>query len=381
MSEIPAGSYTVGLDPPGVESSKARKVNVDTFFLDTFEVTNAEYDAFVQTVGAPSATSWPGGRLPDDKVDHPVEGVEFVWAQAYCAALSKRLPTEAEWEAAARGTDASLYPWGSDRAAVDIDRAGSRPVGSSGNVSEFGVHDTVASAWEWVDEPYDPVSGGQRVRHGGANGRVRDGAAMRQVVDPANRSVVAETGFRCAANGVDPSAAPGVFTTDLELPEVPPPVTTAPVTGSGPGTVVVDDNFEQRTSGFRSEAGDELRLRLLRAELVPPRGDGHQRPDRFHGRLQLLQRLDRDPCPCRRHADRERSGPLRPRRAGHRRSAPATGSRRPEPPADFVAFTIDPRAGRWALLQETAAQPLRVVQSGPLPAGTQGLRRRRRPTG
>lgn len=369
MSAVDGGTYEVGLDPQGAESAKLRKVEVGTFHLDTFEVTNQQYDAFVQRIGAPPATSWPGGRVPDDKLDHPVKGVEFDWASAYCRSLSKRLPTEAEWEVAARGPKALEYPWGADRSAVDIDSAGTRPVGSTaGNVSPFGVHDTVGSVWEWVAEPYDPVAEGRQVRHGGENGRVRDGAAMRQVVDPANKSVVAETGFRCAADEVSDSVQPGQFNAEIDLPERGATATTVADNGSGPGTVLVDDNFEQRTSGFREEAGERYAF-------------GYYAPSWYHLEatgtgVQTVSvggySYNDASIETHVHVDGAQTGDGRVRyglvvrAVGELRNPPVTAG--PPRPTSFVAFTIDPRAGRWELLRETATEPLRAVQSGPLPA-------------
>ncbi|MEZ5233039.1 MAG: SUMF1/EgtB/PvdO family nonheme iron enzyme [Acidimicrobiales bacterium] len=368
MSPVDAGTFAVGLDPPGAESAALREVELAAFHLDTFEVTNQQYDAFVQRIGAPPATSWPGGRVPDDELDHPVKGVEFDWASAYCRSLSKRLPTEAEWEAAARGPDALTYPWGEDRTAVDIDTAGTRPVGSTeGNISPFGIHDTVASVWEWVDEPYEPVADGQRVRHGGENGRVRDGAAMRQVVDPANASVVAETGFRCAADEVSDSVQPGQFSRDITLPERSVTATSVVGTGRGPGTVLVDDNFEQRTSGFREEAGETYAF-------------GYYAPSWYHleatgSGVQTVSvggySYSNASIETHVHVDGAETGNGRVRyglvvrAVGEVREPPVLQG--PPRPTDFIAFTIDPRAGRWELLVESEAQPLRAVQSGALP--------------
>ncbi|MFN0028953.1 MAG: SUMF1/EgtB/PvdO family nonheme iron enzyme [Acidimicrobiales bacterium] len=375
MSTIPAGTYTVGLNPAGAESSGARQVRLDAFLVDSFEVQNRQYDAFVQQVGAPPATTWPGGKVPDAILDHPVRGVPWIWARAYCNALSKRLPTEAEWETAARGSKASLYPWGDNRSLVDIDTAGTRPTGSTtGNRSEFGVSDTVASVWEWVDEPYEPVTSGQQVRHGGENGRVRDGAAMRQAVEPGNLSAIAETGFRCAAEKVDPATVPLTFNLDLPMPK-----RAADFSESSPDrpeNVLVNDLFEDRASGFREASG-------------PDHAMGYYAPSWYHleatgtgvqtvatGGYSFRDVIVETHV----HVDgtlsaggRVRYG-LVVRASGDFRAPPNTGG--PARVANFMAFTIDPRAGRWELLIE-GDQALRVLQSGALPAGVRGFDRAR----
>ncbi len=375
MSTIPTGTFTVGLNPPGAESAGARQVRLGAFHLDSFEVLNRQYDAFVQQVGAPPATIWPGGKVPDPILDHPVRGVPWIWARAYCNALSKRLPSEAEWEAAARGSKATLYPWGDNRSQVDIDTAGTRPAGSTvGNRSEFGVFDTVASVWEWVDEPYEPVTNSQQVRHGGENGRVRDGAAMRQAVEADNLSAIAETGFRCAADAVDAATAPLTFNLDLPLPKKP-----GDFAGSAPDgddTVLVDDLFEDRSSGFREAAGADYAI-------------GYYAPSWYHleatgARVQTVATggysLQDAAIETHVHVDgtlsaggRVRYG-LVVRATGDFRPPPSTGG--PSRVANFVAFTIDPRAGRWELLAEDD-QPMRALQSGPLPPGVRGFDRAR----
>ncbi|MEZ5263241.1 MAG: SUMF1/EgtB/PvdO family nonheme iron enzyme [Acidimicrobiales bacterium] len=371
MSPVDAGTYTLGVDKPEPNGAETLTLTQDlaAFHVDMFEVSNEEYNRFVVEKGAPPPASWPGGRFPGDDVAlEPVQGVSYGWASAYCASLGKRLPTEAEWEAAARGPDALTYPWGEDRTAVDIDTAGTRPVGSTeGNISPFGIHDTVASVWEWVDEPYEPVADGQRVRHGGENGRVRDGAAMRQVVDPANASVVAETGFRCAADEVSDSVQPGQFSRDITLPERSVTATSVVGTGRGPGTVLVDDNFEQRTSGFREEAGETYAF-------------GYYAPSWYHleatgSGVQTVSvggySYSNASIETHVHVDGAETGNGRVRyglvvrAVGEVREPPVLQG--PPRPTDFIAFTIDPRAGRWELLVESEAQPLRAVQSGALP--------------
>ena len=112
MVAVPAGAYPVGSATPGAEAAAARAVTLAAFHVDTLEVANADYNRFVQSQGAPAARSWPLGRMPEDKANHPVTGVEWGWAQAYCVSLGKRLPRDAEWEAAARGPAGLDVPLG-----------------------------------------------------------------------------------------------------------------------------------------------------------------------------------------------------------------------------------------------------------------------------
>ena len=109
MVAIPAGSYRIGADTASSEAVKSRSISIGAFFIDTFEVTNAQYGRFIDVAGAPIPSGWIRGRIPDGKDSHPVVGVAWDWAEAYCAALSKRLPGDAEWEAVERGTNSKLY--------------------------------------------------------------------------------------------------------------------------------------------------------------------------------------------------------------------------------------------------------------------------------
>jgi formylglycine-generating enzyme required for sulfatase activity len=165
--EVPAGNYVIGRDPG---ESRQRLVDVDAFELTRTPVTNAQYELFVAETGAEMPPHWQGlgGHLDD----HPVTFVDWHEASAYCAWAGGRLPTEAEWEKAARGTDGRTYPWGDEedegRAAVGpgIKHGSTSPVGSHpGGASPYGLLDMAGNVWEWTSTEYPP---GERVLRGGS---------------------------------------------------------------------------------------------------------------------------------------------------------------------------------------------------------------------
>jgi formylglycine-generating enzyme required for sulfatase activity len=115
MVEIPAGGFTMG------EGQGARRVYLDGFYMAKYQVTNAEYNAFANAAGGIRLPRyWRGGTFPEDKTNHPVLWVSWIDAQKYCAWRSREsgrvvtLPTEAQWEKAARGPQGFRYPWGND---------------------------------------------------------------------------------------------------------------------------------------------------------------------------------------------------------------------------------------------------------------------------
>jgi formylglycine-generating enzyme required for sulfatase activity len=215
---VPRGVFTMGDD----ENAPRREIYTDGFYIDKFEVTAGRYAGFMKATGPI--------RPPEgwDEIDLargaqlPVTGVDWHDAQAYCRWAGKRLPTEAEWEKAARGDDGRLYPWGDETPSPEranfansspkaydggLTPAGAHPAGRS----PFGVHDMAGNAAEWVADwyaegmaradtrnPQGPQTGKARVVRGG--GRFDPGERMaatrRYYASPHQRSE--DIGFRCA---------------------------------------------------------------------------------------------------------------------------------------------------------------------------------------
>ena len=202
MLRIDAAPYVVGIPQPDDFHNSQQEIPLEAFWIDAFEVTNAQYQQYLQASGEPPPAIWPGQE------GHPVKGVSWEQAVAYCTWLNKRLPTEAEWEAAGRGPGANppIFPWGDDPGvggAVDnLPRTETYPVGTVPfNISPFGVYDLVGNVWEWVAEPYAPVVEGNQVLRGGRHGLLRD-LAYRQPAEPNDERFIPFTGFRCAAGRV-----------------------------------------------------------------------------------------------------------------------------------------------------------------------------------
>ena len=251
MVEVIGGLYSLGTDRPEANDSETltqADVNVQRFFIDATEVTNAQWKTFVDTAAAAIPSSWGRSGFAEDLNEHPVVGVNWEWAVAYCEALDKRLPSEAEWEVAARGPDALVYPWGDDVTAGNLpDIEGTYPVGSvATNVSPVGAFDMVGNAWEWVADTYDArVNPDFRVLRGGQNGYLRE-TMTRLPVDPQRSNAFTVAGFRCAADDVDSSVTPLVFRTDYTVPDV----TNEPIEVELPAGVLIRDSFTDSTSGW-----------------------------------------------------------------------------------------------------------------------------------
>ncbi len=203
MMKIGTGAYTVGRDAPSQSYVPPQQVNLAEFWLDQYEVTNAQFAEYLAQTNQQPPASWPEGQMPADQADHPVKGLTWNIAAAYCQWAQKRLPTEAEWEVAARGPEGRLFPWGDDQNAVKLPQSGTYPAGSKPtNQSAFGVFDMAGNVWEWVGDPYVPVTEGNRVLRGGENGFLKD-MAYRLIGPPTQESIIKTAGVRCAADKVN----------------------------------------------------------------------------------------------------------------------------------------------------------------------------------
>ncbi|HLB02556.1 MAG TPA: formylglycine-generating enzyme family protein [Nitrospiria bacterium] len=184
MIFIPSGEFIMGSDRVDTEGQSAefgsmkpwfadehpqRKVNLATFYIDRHEVTNANFAEFVRgtqsTLGGPAPPFWQDGRPPPGQELLPVTQITWSEANAFCKWAGKRLPTEAEWEKAARGTDGREYVWGNDYKSglantgdapnKKLMQVGSYPMSKS----PYGVEDMVGNVWEWTSDWYQTYPG------------------------------------------------------------------------------------------------------------------------------------------------------------------------------------------------------------------------------
>ncbi|OGK05740.1 MAG: hypothetical protein A2W80_04535 [Candidatus Riflebacteria bacterium GWC2_50_8] len=182
MIEIKGGVYVLGSERGNYDERPVRKVQLETFWIDKHEVTCAQYQRFLEDVrkhghlwchpNAPANKdhtpfhtyawalkfSWVGGQPPRGMGNYPVVLADWYDAYAYAKWAGKRLPTEDEWEAAARGGDGREYPWG-NTFSHDRCNAGDQPlaVGSfPDGVSPWGVFDMAGNAAEWTTTAYEP---------------------------------------------------------------------------------------------------------------------------------------------------------------------------------------------------------------------------------
>jgi formylglycine-generating enzyme required for sulfatase activity len=203
MVRIEGNVYTVGLTTSDKEHAPIRQVELTEFWLDQREVTNAQFAAFLAQTDNQPLADWPSGGVAEAEENQPVKGVTWDMAAAYCSWARKRLPTEAEWEVAARGAEGRLFPWGDNPRAVQLPRSGTYAVGTkTTNQSPFGVFDMAGNVWEWVGESYAPVPEGQKVLRGGSNDFLKD-MAYRLQGDPNVPTMYASAGLRCAADQVN----------------------------------------------------------------------------------------------------------------------------------------------------------------------------------
>jgi formylglycine-generating enzyme required for sulfatase activity len=195
--EVPSGDYPVGRD-----ADSTRPVDVEPFELSRTPVTNEQYRLFVEATGAPAPPHWPAAG------DLPVTFVDWFDASAFCAWAGGRLPTGAEWEKAARGTDGRTWPWGDEPDATRAHVGAGPKHGAPAPVdahpegaSPYGVLDLAGNVWEWVADELAP---GERALRGGSfasPGLAWARCAMRSRSRPVRRQ--SHIGFRVARGGAN----------------------------------------------------------------------------------------------------------------------------------------------------------------------------------
>lgn len=240
MVLVPAGSFLMGSDKKvdrlayRVEMPQ-RSVYLDAFEIDKYEVTALQYLKFVLATNRSPQIDWryDGGNFQETMAHHPVMHVSWYDADTYCKWAGKRLPTEAEWEKAARGENGLIYPWGNQSAGLS--RANFGRTGLSGpvrdrperlllyppiisvdkyenSVSPYGVHQMIGNVAEWVADWYEkdyyatapernpkgPETGTQKAFRGGGwmDSTTTMRVAMRNGTDPTTK--INWLGFRCA---------------------------------------------------------------------------------------------------------------------------------------------------------------------------------------
>ncbi|MEW6030094.1 MAG: formylglycine-generating enzyme family protein [Chloroflexota bacterium] len=193
MVYVPEGEFEMGSDSGEKDEQPVHTIYLDAFWIDQTEVTNAMYAQCVQAGkckqprSGKSFTRWSYYNNPEFE-NHPVVFVDWYDARTYCEWASRRLPTEAEWEKAARGADGRVYPWGDSSPNAnllnfDSDFGDTAEVGRySAGASPYSALDMAGNVWEWVydwygesfyasslmSNPTGPASGGYRVIRGGA---------------------------------------------------------------------------------------------------------------------------------------------------------------------------------------------------------------------
>ena len=187
MILIPAGEFLMGSDPQKDQDAYNDEQPQHTVYLPDYSmaktpVTNVQYAAFVERTNHSQPEHWEAGKPPRGKEDHPVVHVSWHDAVAYCNWLAEttgkpyRLPTEAEWEKGARGTDGRICPWGDEWDAercntVEGGSGDTTPVGAyPEGASPYGVQDMCGNVWEWTADWYNEKQGIREVRGGSWHG-------------------------------------------------------------------------------------------------------------------------------------------------------------------------------------------------------------------
>ncbi len=181
MVLVPGATFTLGRDNAARNEGPSRSVKLGTFYMDQHEVINAQFDRYRRAAHQASANE--KGDSGDSDPNRPVVMVTHGEAAAYAAWAGKALPTEAQWELAARTTDGRLHPWGADPPSWEKHREARQvdPVFSFlRDMSPYGAFDLAGNVWEWTADGYD-IKMYQSIKNGQANPTGPTRAAERSV--------------------------------------------------------------------------------------------------------------------------------------------------------------------------------------------------------
>lgn len=224
MVLVPGGDFIMGSDKGDEDEAPAHRVRLHAFYIDKFEVTNGRFAKYVEAIQSEPPWGFSDKETPVIHADRPVRWVNWMDAMGYCLWVGKRLPTEAEWEKAARGTDERVYPWGNDpptpiHAVYGLKEGGEETVSVIGDhhmgQSPYGAQDLAGNLYEWVMDwyaedfyssfinspainPRGPAEGTAKVQRGGSyvNTPYRLRSSFRTKADPTEQDP--NVGFRCA---------------------------------------------------------------------------------------------------------------------------------------------------------------------------------------
>ena len=159
MVLIPAGEFDFGVDGGSPDERPKRRIKLDAYYIDKFEVTNAQFKLV-----------FPDHTFNEQRADYPVSGVGWKQAAEYAEAVDKRLPTEMEWEKAARGSRGREYPWGTSfssefaNVSGDVPEAHLMKIGQfREGASEYGCMDMAGNVYEWTNDWYNPYPGNTEI--------------------------------------------------------------------------------------------------------------------------------------------------------------------------------------------------------------------------
>jgi formylglycine-generating enzyme required for sulfatase activity len=218
MAYVAGGEFMMGSANGDEYERPPHKVTVRAFYVDEYEVTCQEYARFVKAEKYAAPPGWRNGQYPPNAAKRPVTGVNWDDANAYANWAGKKLPTEEQWEFAARGPEGRAYPWGNEWKAGMANASG-----GSGGMSDVGAfkegiapsraYDMIGNAWEWTASDLKPYPGGRfsskpsgdmKVIRGGSWKEGREATATyRGYLLARGGKDYSATGFRCVREAAE----------------------------------------------------------------------------------------------------------------------------------------------------------------------------------